>query len=167
MSFRSSGAVFLFRFWPALTLAAGALRTPALRLLASGAAPAGPSAAWALYPLLGFASFVGTALDAVAGPTQLATTPAQPIEVRVGKPVEIRFRLINTVTDAKSYRVSGKVPPGLAYADLDKDLINEPEGILKGTPTKPGTYTLGIVGCEDYNGFGRRKRESLVIKVVR
>lgn len=170
MSFRlSSAALRLQRLFPALVLMLGLVRTPVLRSLGASTLSLGVrgGALWALYPVFAVAGFLAVPVDALAGSTQLATTPAQPLQFKVGKPVEIRFKLINTVTDAKSYRVSGKLPPGLAFVDLDQSIVNDPEGIIRGTPTKPGTYTVGIVGCEDYNGYGRRKRESLVIKVVR
>ena len=158
-----------WRAWPACVLLSSMLRMPLVRSV--GGSPllaAGIRLGWAQSPLTwaAVAALAGTPVDTLAGSTRLVSTPAEPIEAKVGRPLEIRFSIVDTPTEVQSYKIGGKLPPGLTIADLDEGIVTCREPILKGTPSKPGTYSLTITGCEQKYGLGRRVRERLVIRVV-
>mgnify|MGYP003636326187 CR=1 FL=1 len=82
--------------------------------------------------------------QALAGATQLAGNPASPASAKVGVAFSAGFAVTGSPAAAASYEVRGQIPPGIAVAEIEGDLVNASAVSLSGTPTAAGTYVLTI-----------------------
>lgn len=94
--------------------------------------------------------------------------PANPSNGTVGVEMAIGFS-INI--EAESWRIEGELPPGLRATDLRKR-INAENGILPtdfglitGTPTQAGEWTLTLSPWENNNGTGDTAPEPLTLQI--
>jgi Immunoglobulin domain len=101
------------------------------------------------------------AVQTLAGATTLSTTTASPLSTTVGTVVSVAFSINGTTSPADSWKVTGELPPGLAFyttatggTGVATGTINTSTLYIRGTPTTAGNYSVSIVGYNDPNGTG-------------
>jgi hypothetical protein len=78
-----------------------------------------------------------------ATPTRLDPGPAGlPARATVGVPFGGGFAITGAPATARSYEITGQIPPGLSVLDLVGDTVNGVSVSILGTPTQAGEYTL-------------------------
>jgi hypothetical protein len=115
----------------------------------------------------GFLAAALGGFHARAGATQLSSNPSTPATARVGDPFTLVFAVTGAPATAASYEVRGALPPGLSIAGLSGDTLNSDSGILSGTPTTAGSYSLNIRAWNSPNkaGLGGNPTFTLQIQV--
>lgn len=170
--FSSSISLWLRFRWlhlPAALLSILLQRAPMLRSVASAEASLGSpiSALWR-------SAFAAAALGgyhALAGATQLTSSPSSPASATVGQSFTLVFAVIGAPATAASYEVRGTLPPGLSIPGLSGDLLNASTGTLTGTPTTAGSYTMLVRAWNSPNkgangGLGGNPTFSLIVNVA-
>ncbi|MBA3848729.1 MAG: hypothetical protein C0502_01880 [Opitutus sp.] len=111
--------------------------------------------------LLRAATAVGlyaSAVDTVAGATQLVTNPSSPAAATVGSPFSAAFAVTGAPLIPSSYTVSG-LPPGLSVTGgtlvSGSYRLNSSSGMIAGTPTTAGSFVATITAWEFGNANGR------------
>ena len=106
------------------------------------------------------------AFHAVAGATQLTTSPGTPASATVGQSFSLAFAIIGAPASTRSYEITGTLPPGLAIPGLEGTLLNGASGAILGTPTAAGSYVLTVRGWELPNKAGLGGERSFQIRIA-
>lgn len=121
--------------------------------------------------LLRAAAAVGlfsTAVDTLAGATELVASPSAPATASVGTAFNAAFAVTGAPASTQSYTVSG-LPPGLSVpgATLAAGTyrLNDGTGTITGTPTTAGSYMVNITGWEFSGSSGRSQSYVYEIQV--
>lgn len=131
-------------------------RSPALRLatvIEEGMLRA-PLGAWLRPALVGVATL--GAIDSVAGATQFIISKANPITGTVGQAISpVSFTYNGTPNPARSFRIFGSLPPGLAFIPAASNgIVNSGTPVISGTPTQGGSVSIQVQGYSNLNGTG-------------
>ena len=114
-------------------------------------------------------AFAATAMGgyhALAGATQLQTTPTSPVSGTVGQPFTVVFAVTGAPAPAASYEIRGALPPGLSIPGLTGDRLNGNAGSLSGTPTAAGTYQLNLRAWAGINKSGQGGNPTFPLTIV-
>jgi sugar lactone lactonase YvrE len=88
------------------------------------------------------------AVNSLAGATPLVPSSgaADGITVAAGNPVSVFYTVDGTLTPPMSWMITGSIPPGMDFSGLTGTggSVNVGPLHLEGTPTTPGTFTVGI-----------------------
>lgn len=134
-------------------------RTPAVRLVVSGFESfVGSSAGSVLKAVFTACAALGT-VDTLAGATLLTATTKSPLTSTVNTDVSVAFNVTGTQTLPASWKVSGNVPPGLAFYPVSTGGTGASSGTintdpsagnlyLRGAPTTPGGYVVSLQAFE-------------------
>lgn len=134
-------------------------RTPAVRLVVSGFESfVGSSAGSVLKAVFTACAALGT-VDTLAGATLLTATTKSPLTSTVNTDVSVAFNVTGTQTLPASWKVSGNVPPGLAFYPVSTGGTGATSGTintdpsagnlyLRGAPTTPGGYVVSLQAFE-------------------
>ncbi|MEY2878427.1 MAG: hypothetical protein RLZZ15_807, partial [Verrucomicrobiota bacterium] len=165
---------FLSRIFPRLRWfnLSGALliallqRTPVLRLLGLAERTVHASPAGALLKSAVAALGALGAAHTLAGATQLIVT-ATTVNGTVGTPVTtVAFSTTGAPSAAGSYSFTGTFPPGVAVPGASGGILNNLNGIITGTPTAAGTFTVSITAWEFANKQGSSEGPATVRYVI-
>ena len=130
-------------------------RTPVLRTVAGAAEFSAPSRIVSL--LRSSVAALGSlgAVHSLAGATRFVVTSPSVIAT-VGTPISaFAFSVTGAAVPASSYRISGTLPPGLAVVGIDSTgVLNAASGIITGTPTTAGTFSISILAYQNASGAG-------------
>ncbi len=142
-------------------------RSPVVRLSAEVTQLAGSSRIVAL--LKSAVATLGSlgVVHSLAGATRFVLTSPSVLGT-VGTPISpFAFSITGALVPAGSYRVSGTLPPGLAIAGLGANgVVNATTGIITGTPTAAGTFTISILGYQNPSGSGDSFGPATVVFVI-
>lgn len=151
---------------PGAVLVALLQRTPMLRVAAVAeerivASPVGAllrsAAAWA--------ASLG-AVHALAGATTFVLSRGTPIAGTVGQPiVPVTFTYTGAPAAPASWRVTGSLPPGLAFSPAPNanNVINSSTPSISGTPTQAGAFTVQVQGFNAPNATGETNNTQVAI----
>ncbi|MDQ8205091.1 putative Ig domain-containing protein [Pelagicoccus sp. SDUM812003] len=95
--------------------------------------------------------------QAISGATTAVyvTNPEAPVSANRGEPFSLTFSVQNTMARASSWSVSGVVPEGLAVSGsqgepmIDGTYFNAEFGLISGTPTVAGAFTIFLKPWRD------------------
>ena len=130
-------------------------RTPLLRLATGGGELSAPTRIVALLKSA-FATVASLgAVHSLAGATRFVISSANVVGT-VGTPITpVVFSVSGAAVPAGSFRFTGSLPPGIAVQNTAANgVLNASSGIISGTPTAAGTFTLSILAFERINGSG-------------
>ncbi|MBL9206571.1 MAG: immunoglobulin domain-containing protein, partial [Opitutaceae bacterium] len=139
-------------YLPASLLSMILQRAPLVRVLVTAESALGGGVSALLRSAFTVAA-VGS-YHALAGATQLATSPATPASATAGQAFSMAFALTGAPSAAKSYEIKGTLPPGLSVPGMVGDLLNASTGTITGTPTTAGSYSLSIRAWSNTNKRG-------------
>lgn len=105
---------------------------------------------------MGLAAAALGAIDSVAGATQFVISKANPITGTVGQPLTpVSFTYSGTPSAPRSFRITGSLPPGLAFIPAASGaIVNSGTPVISGTPTQAGSFSLQVQGYLNLNGTG-------------
>ncbi len=143
---------------PGALLLALLQRTPALPAAATSAGSAIIASPMGAVLRAAFAGATSLgAVQALAGATAFVVSPRSPISGTVGIPIStVVFTYNNTPAAPASWRITGALPPGLAFVPSisSAGIINARTPQIAGTPTAGGTFTIRVQGYNNLNGTG-------------
>ena len=91
---------------------------------------------------------------AYSGATTFVANPASPVSGKVGEQLDIAFSVTGTPEIARSWTVTGTIPPGMSVPGLNGQVLNSGVGQISGVPTSPGTFTLNLRPWDRLNNTG-------------
>lgn len=132
--------------WPVVILLVLLQRAPMLRTVVTTEFVVGAGMGSVLKGvMLGSAVMLSERVHAQTGatPTRLDPGPAGlPAKATVGVPFGGGFAIVGAPASARSYEITGQIPPGLSILDLNGDTVNGVSVSILGTPTLAGEYTM-------------------------
>jgi hypothetical protein len=160
--------IFLFQrlrwvYLPASLLSVILQRAPLVRLLATAESTLGGGIGALLRSAFTVAAVGG--YHALAGATQLSTSPATPASATVGQSFSLAFALTGAPSAARSYEIRGTLPPGLSVPGMAGDLLNASTGTITGTPTTAGSYSLSIRAWSSTNKRGDGGNPTFTVQI--
>ncbi len=91
---------------------------------------------------------------AYSGATTFVANPASPVSGKVGEQLDIAFSVTGTPEIARSWTVTGTIPPGMSVPGLNGQVLNSGVGQISGIPTTPGTFMLNLRPWDRLNNTG-------------
>ena len=131
-------------------------RSPTVQWLLAAEGPA-PSIISNLLRSALMVTSAAAATHTLTGATTFATVPDSPAAATVGQSFSMTFSMTGAPTPAKSYKVLGTLPPGLSVPGINSGtgILNAATGIISGTPTTAGSYSVTIQAWDKINATGK------------
>lgn len=93
-------------------------------------------------------------LHSLSGATDYVINPESPAEALVGEEFNMAFSMVDAPAEAKSWSITGTIPPGLTIPGLVDDNLNSRIGTITGTPTTAGSYNIVVQAFKQLNSVG-------------